>query len=351
MNKPFLKQLLSSPGPSSFESKPAALWREQAKSYGVAPETDPYGNSYASFNKGGKPKVMLAGHIDEIGLIITHIDKDGFLYFKAIGGWDPQQLVGQRVRLVTYQNEELLGVIGKKAVHLMKEVERTKVSRIEDLWIDIGAKDEQDATAHVRAGDVGVVEQPYLELLNGRIASKALDNRLGAYLVLEIASRATKTNCEAEVIAVATVQEEITMLGARAAAYRLEPDVAIVLEVTHASDISGVNKQDAGDIALGSGVKIRIGSTVHRGVFNLLVSTAEEENIPYTIGAHPDYTNTDADEIATVKGGIPTAVVSVPIRYMHSPNEMIDLADVEHTTALVVAFCQRLERTTKFMQP
>jgi putative aminopeptidase FrvX len=349
-NKSFLQKLLSTPGPSSFESRAAAVWREQAKSYGAKLDTDAYGNSFATFNGDKKPTVMLAGHIDEIGLIVTYIDKEGLIYFKGVGGWDSQQLVGQRVRILGYKGD-VIGVIGKKPIHLMNNEDRNKVSKIDDLWFDIGAKDQDEAKKYVRIGDVAVLEQPYLELLNGRIVSKAIDNRIGAYIVLEAARRANKANAKAEIVAVATTQEEIGNIGANVAAYHLEPDVAIAVDVTHATDVPNVSKKDNGDVPFGSGVNFAIGSTIHRGVFNMLIETAEAEKIPYTIEANPSRTYTDADHIATARRGIPTAVVSIPNRYMHSPNEMIDIGDLEHVIALIAAFIEKLDKKTKFVQP
>jgi putative aminopeptidase FrvX len=347
-NKDFLKQLLAAPGPSSFESRPAALWREQAKSYGAGLQTDAYGNSFARFNPEKKPRVMLAGHIDEIGLIITYIDNEGLLYFKGIGGWDSQQLVGQRVRVMGYK-ADIIGVIGKKPIHLMEAEERKKVSQIEDLWIDIGAKGAKEAKKHVRVGDAAVIEQPFLELLNGRIASKAIDNRIGAYIVLEAARRAAKG--KAEVVAVATIQEEIGHIGAGVAAFGLEPDLAIAVDVTHATDVPNINKKQVGDVPLGSGPSLNIGSIVHRGVFNRLIEVAEAKGIPYTIEAAPSRTATDGDDIAKARSGVPTAVVSIPNRYMHSANEVIDLADLEQVIALITAFILSLDKKTVFNQP
>ncbi len=345
---PFLKQLLSTPGPSSFESRPASVWREQAQSYGAEVRVDAYGNSFATFNAQGNPRVMLAGHIDEIGLIVSYIDSDGFLYFKAIGGWDSQQLIGQRVRILG-RNADMAGVIGKKPIHLMPVDERSKVSKISDMWIDIGAKDADEAKMHVRVGDAVVIEQPFVELLNGRIVSKAIDNRIGAYIVLEAARRAEASR--AAVSAVATVMEEIGHIGAGAAAYGLEPHIAIAVDVTHATDVPGINKKEHGDVPLGSGATLSIGSIVHRGVFNKLLEIAEAEGIPYMIEAAPIRTATDGDDTAKSRTGVPTAVISVPNRYMHSPNELIDLKDVEDVIRLMVAFIEQLQDVTSLEQP
>ena len=348
LDKDFLKSLLAAPGPSSFESKPAKLWRDKAESYGANLHTDAYGNSFATFGKAQKPIIMLAGHIDEIGLIVTYIDDDGFIYFKGIGGWDSQQLVGQRVRINGYK-AELVGLIGKKAIHLMDADDSKKVSKIKDLWIDIGAKDGAEAKEHVRVGDTAVIEQPYIELLNGHVASKAIDNRIGAYIVLESARRAAEAN--AQVVAVATVQEEIGHIGAGVATFGLEPDVAIAVDVTHATDVPGVSKKENGDVPFGSGPTLAVGSTVHRGVLNELIATAEAEGIDYRLEAAPSRTYTDGDDTAKARAGVPTGIVSIPNRYMHSPNEMITLEDLENVISLITAFIMRLDETVTFKQP
>ncbi len=351
-DKTFLKALLAAPGTSSFESKPAAVWLEAAQERGAQTHTDSYGNTFATFGKNGSPRVLLAGHVDEIGLLVTYIDDEGRLYFKGVGGWDSQQLVGQRVRVVGYKGE-LLGVIGKKPIHLMSPEDRRKVSKLEDMWIDIGAKDGDEAKQHVRAGDFAVIEQPVLELLNGRIVSKAIDNRIGAFIVLEAARRAANSQNEpgAEVVAVATVQEEIGGIGAYVASNAIQPDVAIAIDVTHATDIPNVNKKQEGETSFGSGPELTVGSYVHRGVLERLRETAEREEIPYSIGISTRGTGTDADDLAKNRGGVPTAVVSIPNRYMHSPNEMIDPEDLENVIKLLAKFIEGLDSETKFVQP
>ena len=347
LNKTFLKTLLSTPGPSSFEEKAARVWREQAESYGADLATDVYGNTFATFGGAGSPRVMLAGHIDEIGLIVTYIDDEGLVYFKGIGGWDAQQLIGQRVRILGYSSE-VLGVIGKVPIHLLSDEDSKKVPEMKDMWVDIGAKDGDEAKRHVRPGDAAVIEQPFLELLNGRVVSKAIDNRIGAYVVLEAARRAAEKGSNAEVVAVATVQEEITGIGAYIASHELRPDVAIAVDVTHATDVPGVDKKQEGDVTFGSGPVLAVGSYVQRGVLNSLAETAEAEGIAYRLEPAPRRTFTDADDIAKSRGGVPTAVVSVPNRYMHSPNEMIDLEDLEQVIRLIAAFIERLDEGTTF---
>jgi endoglucanase len=345
-----LKALLAAPGPSSFESRPATVFRERAEALGLATRRDAYGSVFAIAGEGRRPRLLLSGHIDEIGLLVSHVDEHGFAWFKAVGGWDAQQLVGQRVRVVG-KGGDVVGLIGRKPVHLMSAEDRRKVAKIEDLWIDIGARDRDEALAHVEPGDVAVIEQPLVELLGGRIAGKALDDRIGAYVALETARRAAEADAACEVVASATVQEEIGGVGASAASFALEPDVAIAIDVTHATDVPGIQARQEGDHALGSGPELSVGSYVHRGVLELLRRTAEEEGIAFTIGTSPRRTATDADQLARARAGVPSAVVSIPNRYMHSPNEMVDPADVAAAVRLLSAFADRLPEAHPVEQP
>jgi putative aminopeptidase FrvX len=345
----FLKRLLGTPGPSGNEGAAARVWREEAKKFAEV-RGDRMGNSFAMLNAGGSPRVMLSGHIDEIGLMITHIDEGGLLRFTGVGGWDPQVLVGQRVRIQT-KDGEILGVIGKKAVHLMESEERKKVSQIKNLWIDIGAKDNDEAKGMVRVGDVGVLDQDLLELPNGRIASRSLDNRMGAFLVLEaLRLLSEEDNLDAEVVAVASVQEEIGLYGARGAAFGLDPDAAIAVDVTHATDTPGVSKNEHGDRSIGSGPVIARASNLSPIVSDGLIAAAEEAGIAYTLEADSRSTGTDADAIQFARAGIATGLVSCPNRYMHSPNEIVDLEDLENCARLISAYVKTLDASADFVR-
>src|SRR5918997_867110 len=314
----FLKRLLSTPGPSG--------------------------------NEGVAARVMLSGHIDEIGLIVTHIDEKGLLRFTGVGGWDPQVLVGQRVRIQTKAGE-VVGVIGKKAIHVMEPEERKKVSEIKGLWIDIGAKDGDEAKGMVRVGDVGVVDQDLLELPNDRIASRSLDNRMGAFVVLEaLRLLSEEEGVNAEVVAVASVQEEIGLYGARGAAFGLDPDAAIAVDVTHATDTPGIPKNEHGDHALGSGPVITRAANLSPVVTDGLIEAAESEDIAYTLEADSRSTSTDADAIQFTRAGIATGLVSAPNRYMHSPNEIVALEDLENCACLIAAYVKGLKKDTDFVR-
>ncbi len=348
----FLKKLLSTPGPSGNETTAAVVWREEAEKFAEV-RGDRMGNSFATLNSGGSPRMMLSGHIDEIGLMITHIDDQGLLRFSGVGGWDPQVLVGQRV-LIRTRNGEVRGVIGKKAIHLMESEERKKISQIKDLWIDIGAKNADETKEMARVGDIAVVDQGVLELPNGRIASRSLDNRMGAFIVLEalrlLSEEEEEDGLSAEVVAVASVQEEIGLYGARGAAFGLDPDAAIAVDVTHATDTPGVSKNEHGEHPLGSGPVIARAANLSPIVTDGLIAAAEEEDIAYTLEADSRSTSTDADAIQFTRAGIATGLVSVPNRYMHSPNEIVELADLESCARLIAAYVKGLKKDANFVR-
>lgn len=347
----FLKSLLDTPGPSGFETGPARVWRAEAQQFADDVTADVGGNSLATLNPGGTPRLMFAGHIDEIGLMVVHIDDEGYVHFDPIGGWDTQVFVGQRVLLLG-RNGPVAGVIGKRAIHLMEKDDRDKVSKPEDLWIDIGATNRADAETRLRVGDAGVLAATVQELPNGRVVSRSLDNRIGAFVVLEALRLLAGHRPRAQVTAVATTQEEIAYTtggGARTTAVSLDAQAAIVVDVTHATDYPGIEKKRHGDIRLGGGVVLSRGSAVNGAVFDLLVAAAEQEKIPFTIQAAPKYTGTDADAIYTAHRGIATGLVSVPNRYMHSPNEMVALEDLDRAARLLATFARSVSPETDFV--
>ncbi len=344
----FLKRLLDTPGPSGHETRAARVWRDEAGRFADRVDADISGNSIAWINEGGAPRVMLAGHIDEIGVMITHIDDEGFLYFEGIGGWDPQVLVAQRIRLLT-QNGDVLGVIGKKPMHLIKVDERDKASKITDLWIDIGAKNREAVEKRgVRVGDPGVIDGSLVDMGEGIIASRSIDNRIGAFVVLEALRLLSEDRPNAAVAAVATTQEEIGYFGggARTSAFQVDPQIAVVVDVTFATDAPGIEKKELGDHKLGSGPVLARGAAAHPLVFERLIATAKQAGIAHTITASPRYTSTDADAIYLSRAGVATGLMSVPNRYMHSPNEMVSVSDLEQTARLIAAFVRGLTPET-----
>lgn len=347
----FLRRLLQTPGPSSFELAAARLWRREAETFATSVRADVSGNSYASLPSDGGPTIMLAGHIDEIGLLVTHIDDQGFLSFDAIGGWDAQVLVGQRVTLLARKGE-VSGVIGKKAIHLIEKEDRERVSKIEDLWIDIGAATRAEAEQHVRIGDPGVLAHPLLEFPNGRIAGRSMDNRIGCFVVLEALRRLAKSGPLAcTVTAVASTREEISSVGggAKTSAVDLGAHAALVVDVTHATDYPGLDKRKYGEYKLGGGPVLSRGAAISTVLLDLLMHTAEEEKIPVALEAVGRDTRTDVEAVFNAHRGVATALVSVPLRYMHSPNEMVALEDIDRTVDLLVATCRRIKKDMDFV--
>jgi endoglucanase len=347
-----LLDLLIARGPSGYETEPVAVWRDAASAFAQV-STDLVGTPLARVapkqGVGDSPRRLLVmGHIDEIGLIVTHIDDEGYLWFRPVGGWDAQVLVGQRLVLDT-EAGRVTGVLGRKPVHLAREEDGKKVADLREMHIDIGARDGDDARERVRIGDVAVIDSDPVELPNGRLTSRALDNRLGSYVALEAARLVAEAGGGAwQLTAVAAVQEETTFGGSRTSAFALEPDAAVVVDVTHATDAPGIDVKEAGKHELGSGPVLSRGTIINRALFDLLYQTAKAEKIPFTVEASGRGTGTDADAVHLSRGGVPTALVSIPIRYMHSPVELVQLDDVQAAARLIAGAALRLKRDTSF---
>jgi len=338
-----LRDLLTSHGPSGYEDAPAAAWRRHAEVFATV-QGDTLGSSTARVpGTAGGPTVAVVGHIDEIGLIVTHVDDKGFLWFTGVGGWDPQVLIGQRIS-VAARDGAIPGVVGRKPIHLLKDEDRKKVPELKQLHIDIGAQDGDEARGLVRVGDVAVIAGEPVELPNDRVVSRSMDNRLGCFVALEAARLVAQDGgAPGDVVAVAAAQEEITLGGAQTVAYRVRPDIAIVVDVTHATDVPGIEERELGSHHLGSGPVIGRGSTLHPRVFELLHAAGESEGIAFTVGASARHTGTDADSISLTRAGVPCGLVSLPLRYMHSPVETVQLSDVHDAARLIAAFCRALE--------
>jgi endoglucanase len=345
---PVLRSLLTAHGPSGYETAPAAVFRDAASAFAEV-VTDVMGSVWARVpGTAGGPTLAIVGHIDEIGLIVSHIDDEGFLRFRGVGGWDPQILVGQRVVLGTREGA-IPGVVGKKPIHLLKEEERKKVARVEELHIDIGAKDGEQARGLVRVGDVAVIDGEPVELPNGRAVSRSMDNRLGCYVAYEAARLVSEAGgAPGDVVAVAAVQEETTFGGATTTAYALRPDVAIIVDVTHATDAPGVDVAELGAHPFGSGPVIERGSNLNPRVVDVMCDTAEADDIPFTLQASARSTGTDLDAMHVSRGGIPCGGIGLPLRYMHSPVEMVQLDDIESSAKLIAAVAHRLTAETAF---
>lgn len=345
----FLTRLLDTPGPSGFEAAAARVWREEARSFAADVSGDVHGNSLAVANPGGSPTIMLAGHIDEIGVIVTYIDEQGFVYVSPIGGWDTQVLVGQRIRFIGASGD-VYGVMGKKPIHLMKREEREKAARIADLWVDIGVTSRDAAAQLLRVGDAGVIDARVLHLPNNRLAARSVDDRIGAFVVLEALRRYAASPGAARVVAVATTQEEIGYMGGGAltGATRVNPAMAIAVDVTFATDSPGIEKKEVGECALGGGPVFARGSVISPVVFNLLTDAARRLDIPHAVRATGRNTSTDADAIHIAREGVATGLVGVPNRYMHSPNEVVSLEDVDRAAAVIAEACRAVTPATDF---
>jgi putative aminopeptidase FrvX len=344
----FLKRLLDTPGPSGFEGAPARIWRDEAATFSTV-SADVVGNSLAVVEGAGGLTILLAGHIDEIGIIVTYVDENGFVYFEPIGGWDPQVLVAQRIRFIG-RHGDVFGVIGKKPIHLIKPEEREKASKITDLWVDVGSTSKAETLERLDIGDAGVIDARILELPNGRIVSRSIDDRIGAFVVLEALRRYAGNPGAARVVAAATAQEEIGYSGggARVAAQALDARMAIAVDVTFATDHPGIEKKELGEHNIGSGPVLTRGSIVSPVVFRLLRDTAEAMSIPFSVHAAGRFTSTDADAIHLTRHGVATALLSIPNRYMHSPNEMVSLEDLDRAADLIAEACRRVTNETDF---
>ncbi|NOX44417.1 MAG: M42 family metallopeptidase [Caldiserica bacterium] len=342
----FLFTYLSAISPSGFEEEAARVWRREAERFAERVWVDLHGNSFAVINEGKEPRIMLAGHTDEIGFMITHIDEKGYLYFRGIGGWDPKVLPGQRVWIKT-RGGRVLGVIGRKPIHLLQDEERKKVVRFEDLWIDIGAEDRAEAKKRVSIGDPAVLAYEPEVLAGDLVVSRGIDDKIGAFVVLE----ALRILRDGAVYAVATVQEELGLRGARTSAFGIDPKVGIAVDVTFSTDNPGTEgeKRKLGEIKLGGGPVIARGANVNPKLFELLVETAEAEGIPYQIEAAPGATGTDANAMQLTRAGVATALVSIPNRYMHSPCEVVSLADLENAAALIAHAVARIDADTDLL--
>ena len=343
-----LDRLLAAAGPPGQETLAAAAWREAASSFAEV-SSDVLGSSWVRVpGTAGGPLLAVVGHIDEIGLVVTHAGDDGLLAVRPLGGFDPSVLLGQRLELLTKAGP-LPAVAGARK-QKRKRGDEKKPLEFDDLYLDVGAKNAEEARSLVRVGDAAVVAGAPLELRNNRVASRALDNRLGCYVALEVARRVAEAGgTPGDVAGLAVVQEEVgDFAGARTAAFELQPAVAIAVDVTHATDVRGGDPEEEGDHRLGGGAVLMRGPSMHPRVFDLLHETAEAESIPFSIEVSRGHTNTDADAVYLSRVGVATGLVSIPLRYMHTPVEVVDLDDVEAVVRLLVAFARRLEPGSTF---
>lgn len=341
----FLLELLDVPAPSGFEEPAAERWRERATAIGATVTTDRIGTSFATVGaERGGPRIAIVGHVDEIGLIVTRINDQGFLRVGSIGGWDAVVLPGQRVRIIgTPAGGAVLGTISRTAVHALDQAARDRAPKVDDLWVDIGAANREAAAALVRVGDpmvMDVVPRRIGGPDSTRLVSRSIDNRVGAFVALEVARLAAERRLAAEVVAVASVGEEIGMGGATVAAYGLQPDRICVVDVTTPGDTPGAS--DLGDLKLGAGPILSRGSTLSVPVVEELIAAAEAAGLPHQLRAKGLRTATDADQTIKAGRGMATCLVSVPARYLHTPVEQVDLRDISSSIEVILAWIERV---------
>lgn len=344
----FLQLLVNTPSPSGHEVRGQRVWLNYVSNFAQETFTDAYGNAVAVLNKGGSPRVMLAGHADEIAMTVNYLSKDGFIYVRKLGGVDPAIVRAQRVTIHNKQGP-VRGVVGNVAPHLTRQEGERKVPKIEDLFIDIGVSTKRDAEKWVQIGDpITLVDE--FEFLRGDLAiGRAFDNKVGTFAVAEaLRLLSTQKGLKAEVSAVSNIMEEVGLLGARQIAYTLKPDCALVVDVTHATDYPTINQQAHGDVKLGRGPTITRGGCNHPAVVARLEKVAKQQKLKLQYEAMSATSGTDTDVIFWTRGGIPSALISLPNRYMHSPVEMINLKDLERIPELLAGFCTSLKRGEQF---
>jgi endoglucanase len=345
----FFKAIVNVPSPSGYEEAAAEIYRTYCKDFADAIHTDVHGNVWAIANPDATSKIMLAGHMDEIGFIVHYISEEGLLYFSGIGGHDSVIPVGQRVWV--HGKQRVPGVIGRKAIHLLEEEERKKKPELRDLWIDIGAASQQEAESVVSLGDVVTFQYEFQMLMGDRATARGFDNKMGSFIVAE-ALRLLKQDGGLDpgvgVYAVATVQEEIGLRGAKTASFGIAPQSGLAVDVNHAIDYPGVSKSRYGKLDIGKGPSVMRGANANPIVFDMVLDGAKRENIPYQVDVAPGGTGTDGNAMQINMGGMAVGILGVPLRYMHTPCELLAIKDVEDCARLMAAYCRLVTPETDF---
>ncbi|MDO4587255.1 MAG: M42 family metallopeptidase [Planctomycetia bacterium] len=339
LSKSFLNELIVNPSPSGYEEKIQRTVRDYMKDIADEIKTDVHGNVIVARNPNASTRIMLAGHCDQIGLMVNYIDSDGFIYVLPLGGWDPQVLIGVRVKIWGTEGP-IDGVIGKKPIHLLNEDERKKVPKVSDLWVDIGASSKEDAEKYVQVGDAITVELGCQELLNHCIAAPATDDKTGVWVVMEALRRIDAQKLQVGVFAVSTVQEEVGLRGAITSSFGIDPQIGIAVDVTHATDCPTIDKKISGEIKLGAGPAIGKGPNMNMKLVQELVQIAKNNEIPFQMAAEHRITGTDANSIQRSRSGVATGLISIPNRYMHTPVEIVSLLDMDNAADLIARYCE-----------
>lgn len=342
----FLKQLVETPSPSGYEEAIQQVVRGYVAGFADHVETDLHGNVVVARNPGAALRVMLAGHCDQIGMVVTHVDEQGFVYAQTIGGWDPQQLIGQRMTIWTKQGP-LPAVISRKPIHLLKEDERKQVVKLEDLWLDFGAASYEEACELVTIGDPVTLQLGFQTMRNDLANAPGMDNRTGLWVVVE-ALRRCGPQLKVAAYSVSTVAEEIGLRGARTSAFHVDPHVGIAVDVTHATDCPTIDQRQQGKIALGGGPVLFRGPNMNHKVMDRLVDLANTKQLPYQPSALGRAASNDSNALQVNRGGVATGLVAIPNRYMHSAVETISLNDLDAAANLLAAFIDSLQADDDF---
>lgn len=346
----FLDRLLQFPSPTGFEEKLQRIIADEMRPFADEVRHDLHGNFIAALNPHAPFRVMLAGHCDQIGLIINYIDAEGFIYVLPLGGWDPIHLVGQRV-CIWSERGCVPGVFGKKPIHLMDDDEKKKVPKIKDLWIDIGATNREDAETVVTVGDVITVELEVRTLRNNLIAAPAMDDKAGVWVIMEAFKRLDRSKLPPNVgvMAASTVAEEAGLRGARTSAYGIDPQVGIAVDVTFATDCPTLEKKHNGEVKIGGGPVLARGPAMNTKLVSGLIATARDKNIPFQMTADVKTMSTDAGAIQINRAGVATSLISIPNRYMHSAVEIVSLNDLDNTAELIARYVETLTAETNLI--
>jgi endoglucanase len=345
----FLKQFISTYTPSGFESEGQLLWRRYTEPFVDGVYSDVHGNMIAHINKKAPTRVMLAGHCDEIGFMVTHITEEGFIHFAAIGGVDVSVLPGMHVKFLT--KEHICGVIGKKPIHMVEKEDRKKIIEVKDLMIDIGSKSKEETAKYIKVGTPACILSNFMPLLHDFVTSKAWDDKVGAFVVSEVMRMLSKKKkyLNIAVYGVSTVQEEIGSRGARTSCFGIEPHAGIAVDVGFATDVPGDDKKVFGNIKLGHGPILHRGANINIPLGNMFERAAEKNKIPVQWSAEPGASSTDADVLQINRCGVAASLVSIPTRYMHTPVEMCSIADIENAANLVTETLLSMPKNPNFL--
>ena len=344
----FLRAIQETPSPSGFEQPVQRIVRERMKSLADEIRTDVHGNCIVALNPTGSPRVMLAGHCDQIGLMVTYINDEGFVHFESIGGVDAAVLPGSRLTVHAAKGT-VEGVVGRKAIHLMKPEERDKAKvELGDLWLDIGARNRADAQKRVAVGDPITYKLGMARLGQDLVASPGFDDKVGTFVVMEALRLVARRKRKCALFAVSTVQEELGLRGARTSCFGIDPQVGIAVDVGHTTDYPGAEKKGLGDLALGKGPIVELGPNINPTVGRLLLETASKKKIPHQRAAAPRATGTDANAIQISRAGVAAGLISVPNRYMHTPVEVVSLSDLENSAKLLAEVCLQIDGKIDF---